>query len=57
MGLRSLEDLPATSRSILDVSKLDRKILVSNADSVVAVHARSSSAEGTIFAGTSPPER
>jgi len=49
MGLRSLEDgyIPP----ILDVSKLDRKILVSNADSVSAVHALVQQ-EG-IFAGVS----
>ena len=37
MGLRSLEE--GYVPPILDVSKLDRKILVSNAESVVAVHA------------------
>ena len=37
MGLRSLED--GYVPPILDVSKLDRKILVSNAESVAAVHA------------------
>jgi cysteine synthase B len=49
MGLRSLDDgyLPP----ILDVSKLDRKILVSNAESVAAVHALLDR-EG-IFAGVS----
>ncbi len=49
MGLRSLEDgyIPP----ILDVSKLDRKILVSNAESVAAVHALLDR-EG-IFAGVS----
>ena len=36
MGLRSLED--GYVPPILDVSKLDRKILVSNAESVAAVH-------------------
>ncbi len=49
MGLRSLDDgyIPP----ILDVSKLDRKILVSNAESVAAVHALLDR-EG-IFAGVS----
>src|SRR5580765_5788769 len=37
MGLRSLED--GYVPPVLDVSKLDRKILVSNEESVVAVHA------------------
>src|ERR1700704_2678539 len=37
MGLRSLAD--GYVPPILDVSKLDRKILVSNAESVGAVHA------------------
>ena len=37
MGLRSLED--GYVPPILDVAKLDRKILVSNAESVAAVHA------------------
>ena len=37
MGLRSLDD--GYVPPILDVSKLDRKLLVSNAESVVAVHA------------------
>ncbi len=37
MGLRSLED--GYVPPILDVSKLDRKLLVSNAESVAAVHA------------------
>jgi cysteine synthase B len=49
MGLRSLDDgyIPP----ILDVSKLDRKVLVSNAESVAAVHALLDR-EG-IFAGVS----
>jgi cysteine synthase B len=49
MGLRSLDDgyIPP----ILDVSKLDRKVLVSNAESVAAVHALLD-LEG-IFAGVS----
>ena len=37
MGLRSLDD--GYVPPILDVSKLDRKLLVSNAESVAAVHA------------------
>jgi cysteine synthase B len=49
MGLRSLED--GYVPPILDVSKLDRKILVSNAESVAAVHALLDR-EG-IFAGVS----
>ena len=49
MGLRSLDD--GYVPPILDVSKLDRKILVSNAESVVAVHALLER-EG-IFAGVS----
>ncbi len=49
MGLRSLED--GYVPPILDVSKLDRKILVSNAESVAAVHALLD-LEG-IFAGVS----
>jgi cysteine synthase len=49
MGLRSLED--GYVPPILDVSKLDRKILVSNAESVAAVHALLQR-EG-IFAGVS----
>ena len=49
MGLRSLED--GYVPPILDVSKLDRKILVSNAESVAAVHALLER-EG-IFAGVS----
>jgi cysteine synthase len=49
MGLRSLED--GYVPPILDVSKLDRKILVSNAESVAAVHALLRR-EG-IFAGVS----
>jgi cysteine synthase B len=49
MGLRSLED--GYVPPILDVSKLDRKLLVSNAESVVAVHALLDR-EG-IFAGVS----
>ncbi|MGZ4354103.1 MAG: PLP-dependent cysteine synthase family protein [Gaiellaceae bacterium] len=36
MGLRSLEE--GYTPPILDVSKLDRKVLVSNSESVVAVH-------------------
>ena len=49
MGLRSLEDgyVPA----ILDVSKLDRKLLVSNGDAVVGV--RALLAEEGLFAGVS----
>jgi cysteine synthase B len=49
MGLRSLED--GYVPPILDVSELDRKILVSNAESVAAVHALLDR-EG-IFAGVS----
>ena len=49
MGLRSLET--ATSRPILDVGKLDRKVLVSNAESVAGVRALLER-EG-IFAGVS----
>jgi len=49
MGLRSLED--GYTPPILDVSKLDRKVLVSNAESVAAVHALLER-EG-IFAGVS----
>ena len=49
MGLRSLED--GYVPPILDVSKLDRKLLVSNAESVAAVHALLDR-EG-IFAGVS----
>src|SRR3954471_16805505 len=49
MGLRSLED--GYVPPILDVSKLDRKLLVSNEESVVAVHALLER-EG-IFAGVS----
>jgi len=49
MGLRSLDD--GYVPPILDVSKLDRKILVSNAESVTAVHALLDR-EG-IFAGVS----
>ena len=49
MGLRSLED--GYVPPILDVSKLDRKILVSNAEAVAAVHALLDR-EG-IFAGVS----
>src|SRR5580704_1149359 len=49
MGLRSLDD--GYVPPILDVSKLDRKILVSNAEAVVAVHALLEG-EG-IFAGVS----
>ena len=49
MGLRSLED--GYVPPILDVSKLDRKVLVSNEESVVAVRALLDR-EG-IFAGVS----
>jgi cysteine synthase B len=49
MGLRSLDD--GYVPPILDVAKLDRKILVSNAESVAAVHALLER-EG-IFAGVS----
>jgi cysteine synthase B len=49
MGLRSLDD--GYTPPILDVSKLDRKVLVSNAESVAAVHALLER-EG-IFAGVS----
>ncbi|HEY3921555.1 MAG TPA: pyridoxal-phosphate dependent enzyme, partial [Gaiellaceae bacterium] len=49
MGLRSLED--GYVPPILDVSQLDRKLLVSNAESVAAVHALLGR-EG-IFAGVS----
>jgi cysteine synthase B len=49
MGLRSLDD--GYVPPILDVSRLDRKILVSNAESVAAVHALLR--EEGIFAGVS----
>jgi [CysO sulfur-carrier protein]-thiocarboxylate-dependent cysteine synthase len=49
MGLRSLED--GYTPPILDVTKLDRKVLVSNAESVAAVHVLLDR-EG-IFAGVS----
>jgi cysteine synthase len=49
MGLRSLEE--GYTPPILDVSKLDRKVLVSNAESIAAVHALLDR-EG-IFAGVS----
>jgi cysteine synthase B len=49
MGLRSLDD--GYVPPILDVSKLDRKVLVSNAESIAAVHALIDK-EG-IFAGVS----
>jgi cysteine synthase B len=49
MGLRSLED--GYTPPILDIAKLDRKVLVSNAESVAAVHALLDR-EG-IFAGVS----
>jgi cysteine synthase B len=49
MGLRSLEE--GYTPPILDVTKLDRKVLVSNAESVAAVHALLER-EG-IFAGVS----
>jgi cysteine synthase B len=49
MGLRSLEE--GYTPPILDVSKLDRKVLVSNAESVVAVHTLL--AREGIFAGVS----
>jgi cysteine synthase B len=49
MGLRSLED--GYVPPVLDVAKLDRKVLVSNEDSVVAV--RRLLAEEGIFAGIS----
>lgn len=49
MGLRSLEE--GYTPPILDVTKLDRKVLVSNTDSVAAVHALLDR-EG-IFAGVS----
>jgi cysteine synthase B len=49
MGLRSLED--GYVPPILDVSKLDRKVLVSNAESVLALR-RLLDEEG-IFAGVS----
>src|ERR1700758_2490090 len=49
MGLRSLDD--GYMPPILDVSQLDRKLLVSNAESVAAVHALLDR-EG-IFAGVS----
>jgi [CysO sulfur-carrier protein]-thiocarboxylate-dependent cysteine synthase len=49
MGLRSLED--GYVPPILDISKLDRKLLVSNAEAVAAVHALLDR-EG-IFAGVS----
>src|SRR4051812_9425756 len=49
MGLRSLDD--GYTPPILDVTKLDRKLLVSNAESVAAVHALLDR-EG-IFAGVS----
>jgi cysteine synthase len=49
MGLRSLDE--GYTPPILDVSKLDRKVLVSNAESIAAVHALLDR-EG-IFAGVS----
>ncbi len=49
MGLRSLED--GYVPPILDVSKLDRKLLVSNEESVAAIHALL--AKEGIFAGVS----
>jgi cysteine synthase len=49
MGLRSLED--GYVPPILDISKLDRKVLVSNAESIAAVHALLD--EEGIFAGVS----
>src|SRR5215210_1570143 len=49
MGLRSLDD--GYVPPILDVSKLDRKVLVSNEESIVAV--RALLAEEGIFAGVS----
>jgi [CysO sulfur-carrier protein]-thiocarboxylate-dependent cysteine synthase len=49
MGLRSLEE--GYTPPILDVSKLDRKVLVSNAESIAAVH-QLLDREG-IFAGVS----
>jgi len=49
MGLRSLEE--GYTPPILDVAKLDRKVLVSNAESVVAVHTLL--AREGIFAGVS----
>jgi [CysO sulfur-carrier protein]-thiocarboxylate-dependent cysteine synthase len=49
MGLRSLQD--GYTPPILDIAKLDRKVLVSNAESVAAVHALLDR-EG-IFAGVS----
>jgi cysteine synthase B len=49
MGLRSLED--GYVPPVLDIAKLDRKVLVSNEDSVVAV--RRLLAEEGIFAGIS----
>jgi cysteine synthase B len=49
MGLRSLDD--GYVPPILDVAKLDRKLLVSNEDAVVGVHALL--AEEGIFAGVS----
>lgn len=49
MGLRSLED--GYVPPILDVAKLDRKLLVSNAESVAAVRALLD--EDGIFAGVS----
>src|SRR6187401_134236 len=49
MGLRSLDD--GYVPPILDVSKLDRKLLVSNAEAVAAVHALLE--QEAIFAGVS----
>ena len=49
MGLRSLDD--GYVPPILDVSQLDRKVLVSNAESIAAVHALLN--EEGIFAGVS----
>ncbi len=49
MGLRSLDE--GYTPPILDVTKLDRKVLVSNAESVVAVHTLL--AREGIFAGVS----
>ena len=49
MGLRSLED--GYVPPVLDVSKLDRKLLVSNADAVAGL--RALLAEEGVFAGVS----
>ena len=54
MGLRSLED--GYTPPILDISQLDRKVLVSNARGGAHPARRSSNAEG-VFAGVSAGRR